>query len=131
MLQTSWSGSTNRVAVRTHFKSADVLVFYAWKKVRYNHVIWHGFVVAGSTCHYFAELCSLILQVKALLGGSLSKQFFHGAHRQEEPTLDSGEFEKSILLVERECRSVLPVDDDSRGIHFQAVMESSIERIHQ
>lgn len=37
------------------------VVFFAWKKVPYNHAIWHGFVLAGSTCHYFAVLCSVIL----------------------------------------------------------------------
>ena len=42
------------------------VVFYAWKKIPYNHAIWHGFVIAGSTCHYFAVLCSVILPVKAL-----------------------------------------------------------------
>jgi hemolysin III len=40
------------------------VVFYAWKKVPYNHAIWHGFVLAGSTCHYFAVLCSVILPAK-------------------------------------------------------------------
>jgi hemolysin III len=42
------------------------VVFYAWKKVPYNHAIWHGFVLAGSTCHYFAVLCSVILPARAL-----------------------------------------------------------------
>ena len=42
------------------------VMFYAWKKVPYNHAIWHGFVLAGSTCHYFAVLCSAILPAKAL-----------------------------------------------------------------
>ena len=42
------------------------VVFYAWKKIPYSHAIWHGFVIAGSTCHYFAVLCSVILPVKAL-----------------------------------------------------------------
>jgi hemolysin III len=42
------------------------VVFYAWKKVPYNHAIWHGFVLAGSTCHYLAVLCSVILSAKAL-----------------------------------------------------------------
>lgn len=37
------------------------VVFFAWKKVPYNHAIWHGFVLAGSTCHYFAVLYSVIL----------------------------------------------------------------------
>lgn len=42
------------------------VVFYASKNVRYNHAIWHGFVIAGSTCHYFAVLCSVILPAKGL-----------------------------------------------------------------
>jgi hemolysin III len=33
------------------------VVFYATdKKVRYGHAIWHLFVLAGSTCHFFAVL---------------------------------------------------------------------------
>ena len=30
------------------------LIFFAWKRVPYNHAIWHLFVIAGSLCHYFA-----------------------------------------------------------------------------
>lgn len=30
------------------------VVFYAWKKLPYGHCIWHGFVLLGSICHYFA-----------------------------------------------------------------------------
>jgi len=30
------------------------MVFYAWNKLPYNHAIWHGFVLLGSVCHYFA-----------------------------------------------------------------------------
>ena len=37
------------------------VVFYACKKVPFNHAIWHGFVVAGSICHYFAVLFAVIL----------------------------------------------------------------------
>jgi hemolysin III len=29
-------------------------VFFACKKIPFNHAIWHLFVLAGSTCHYFA-----------------------------------------------------------------------------
>ena len=36
------------------------VVFYAWKRIPYNHVIWHLFVMAGSTCHYFAVIYSVI-----------------------------------------------------------------------
>jgi len=30
------------------------VVFYAWKKLPFNHVIWHIFVLSGSICHFFA-----------------------------------------------------------------------------
>ncbi len=30
------------------------VIFYAWKKLRYNHAVWHIFVLAGSLCHFFA-----------------------------------------------------------------------------
>ena len=30
------------------------VVFYAWKKIPFNHAIWHLFVLAGSICHFFA-----------------------------------------------------------------------------
>jgi len=34
-------------------------VFYVWKKLPYGHAIWHLFVLAGSTFHYFAILTLL------------------------------------------------------------------------
>ncbi len=37
------------------FYSAGV-VFYAARRLPYNHFIWHLFVLAGSTCHAFAVL---------------------------------------------------------------------------
>ncbi len=36
------------------------IVFYAWKSLRYHHFIWHLFVLAGSTLHYFAVLFYVI-----------------------------------------------------------------------
>ncbi|MGO4891866.1 PAQR family membrane homeostasis protein TrhA [Flavobacterium sp. W21_SRS_FM6] len=30
------------------------VLFYVAKKVQYTHAIWHGFVVAGCMCHFFA-----------------------------------------------------------------------------
>jgi hemolysin III len=30
------------------------LIFYAWDRLPFNHAIWHGFVLAGSACHYVA-----------------------------------------------------------------------------
>ncbi|RMH00698.1 MAG: hemolysin III family protein [Chloroflexi bacterium] len=32
------------------------VIFYAWRRLPYNHAIWHLFVVAGSVCHYVAVL---------------------------------------------------------------------------
>ena len=29
-------------------------IFYAWKKLPFNHAIWHLFVLTGSICHFFA-----------------------------------------------------------------------------
>jgi hemolysin III len=36
------------------------VVFYASKKVPFNHAIWHVFVLAGSVCHFFAVLLFVI-----------------------------------------------------------------------
>lgn len=30
------------------------LVFFAWKKLKFNHTIWHVFVLMGSICHFLA-----------------------------------------------------------------------------
>ncbi|GAB4396489.1 MAG: hemolysin III family protein [Anaerolineales bacterium] len=35
------------------------VIFYAMKRVRYMHAVWHLFVLAGSVCHYFAVLLYL------------------------------------------------------------------------
>ncbi|MDK9708580.1 MAG: hemolysin III family protein [Desulforhopalus sp.] len=32
------------------------VIFYVWKKLSYNHAIWHLFVMAGSAAHFFAIL---------------------------------------------------------------------------
>jgi len=32
------------------------VVFYAWKQMPFNHMIWHLFVLGGSACHYVAIL---------------------------------------------------------------------------
>jgi len=32
------------------------LAFYAARSLRYSHFIWHLFVIAGTTCHFFAVL---------------------------------------------------------------------------
>ena len=30
--------------------------FYSVPRLRYSHFVWHLFVLAGSTCHFFAAL---------------------------------------------------------------------------
>ena len=32
------------------------LAFFAAHRIKYNHFIWHLFVIAGTVCHYFAVL---------------------------------------------------------------------------
>ena len=32
------------------------LAFFAAQRIRYNHFIWHLFVIAGTICHFFAVL---------------------------------------------------------------------------
>jgi hemolysin III len=32
------------------------LAFFAAQRIRYNHFIWHLFVIAGTVCHFFAVL---------------------------------------------------------------------------
>jgi len=32
------------------------VVFYVYKKIPFNHAIWHLFVLAGASCHYFMML---------------------------------------------------------------------------
>ena len=32
------------------------LGFFAAQRLRYNHFVWHLFVIAGTTCHFFAVL---------------------------------------------------------------------------
>ncbi len=31
-------------------------VFFLWERLAYNHAVWHGFVLAGTTCHYMLVL---------------------------------------------------------------------------
>jgi hemolysin III len=38
------------------------VVFFALKRVPYNHAIWHVFVMAGSICHYFAVVLYVLPQ---------------------------------------------------------------------
>jgi hemolysin III len=38
------------------------VVFYLWKRIPFNHAIWHVFVIAASACH-FAALAFFVLPV--------------------------------------------------------------------
>jgi hemolysin III len=32
------------------------VIFFAWERLRFGHMVWHLFVAAGSVCHFFAVL---------------------------------------------------------------------------
>jgi hemolysin III len=32
------------------------VAFYAWRRLKYHHALWHGFVILGSAAHFFAVL---------------------------------------------------------------------------
>ena len=34
--------------------------FYMRPNLRYAHAIWHGFVIAGSVCHYISVMLHLL-----------------------------------------------------------------------
>ncbi|SHJ49717.1 hemolysin III [Malonomonas rubra DSM 5091] len=38
------------------------VVFYLWRRLPYNHAIWHLFVLTGSLCHFFSILFYVIPQ---------------------------------------------------------------------
>lgn len=37
------------------------VIFYAWERLRFSHVLWHLFVLAGSIFHFFAVLFYVII----------------------------------------------------------------------
>ncbi|MCL1785660.1 MAG: hemolysin III family protein [Alphaproteobacteria bacterium] len=37
------------------------IIFYMWRKLKYSHMIWHLFVIAGSVCFFFAVLFGSII----------------------------------------------------------------------
>jgi hemolysin III len=36
------------------------VVFHVWRNLRFQNVIWHGFVLGAAVCHYAAVLASLV-----------------------------------------------------------------------
>lgn len=37
------------------------IAFYAWKRARFTHAVWHLFVLAGSICHFLGILLYVVL----------------------------------------------------------------------
>ena len=35
------------------------LIFFAWSRLKFNHSLWHVFVVAGSMCHFVAYMSAI------------------------------------------------------------------------
>lgn len=38
------------------------VIFYAWERLKYSHVLWHLFVLAGSIFHFFAVLFYVVME---------------------------------------------------------------------
>lgn len=37
------------------------IIFYLWRKLKFSHMIWHLFVIAGTVCFFFAVLFGSII----------------------------------------------------------------------
>lgn len=37
------------------------VIFYMWRKMKFSHMVWHLFVIAGSVCFFFAVLFGSII----------------------------------------------------------------------
>jgi hemolysin III len=48
------------IAVGGVLYSAGV-VFHAWRSLRFQNAIWHGFVLTAALCHYAAVVTSLVV----------------------------------------------------------------------
>jgi len=35
-------------------------IFYLWRRIPFNHAVWHAFVIAGSLCHFFSVMLYVI-----------------------------------------------------------------------
>lgn len=69
-----WSGITAYSDLALHLPNTTVglivvggviysagVVFHVWERLKFQNAIWHGFVVAGAACHYFAVFDCLVL----------------------------------------------------------------------
>ncbi|MES9902877.1 MAG: hemolysin III family protein [Sedimenticola sp.] len=59
MLSTVATGGLVLLLIGGLFYSLGV-IFYVWKSLAYHHAVWHLFVLAGSTSHFFAVLFYVI-----------------------------------------------------------------------
>ena len=59
LLETLQAGGLTLIIVGGVIYSLGV-IFYSWKKLPFNHSIWHLFVLAGSITHFFAILFYVI-----------------------------------------------------------------------
>ena len=37
------------------------VIFFIWERLKFSHVLWHLFVLAGSSCHFLAVLLYVVL----------------------------------------------------------------------
>ena len=54
-----WDGAGLLLAGGIAYTSG--IAFYAWDRLRFNHAIWHLFVLAGSTSHFLAIVFYMLL----------------------------------------------------------------------
>lgn len=72
-LAMGWLGLVAVVPIVTTFSLAELAwlivggvfyslgcIFFLWESLRFNHAIWHGFVMAGSACHFFLILLYMV-----------------------------------------------------------------------
>ncbi len=61
------------------------VIFHAWRRLRFQNVIWHCFVLLGAACHYTAVL-DMILASKQIIagGGNAGDRQARGCHRRRQ-----------------------------------------------
>ncbi|WP_181699948.1 PAQR family membrane homeostasis protein TrhA [Chthonobacter albigriseus] len=73
-LALGWSGAVVFSDLALHLSSTTLglivvggviysagVIFHVWDSLKFQNAIWHGFVVAGAACHYFAVVDCLIV----------------------------------------------------------------------
>jgi len=79
----------------------------------------------------YTEFATGVWQTPMRLGDLLSrKELFDRAHWEKKSLVDFGKLDETILPVERACRFVFRVHNDSRRRDLFAQFEASIQRVH-